>query len=147
MIDDVTWAALALVLTALGGAWTFYAWRNRGAAAAVRGLALTMLPPAAYLTGTLKMFGRIVDAIVDWATAVVFSPSVWLGIVLAGVSVLLFGTARVMSSRGKGGAKPKSEETRGEPTKSLPASSGRAEPAIDDDLADIEAILKRRGIS
>lgn len=146
MIDDVTWAALTLVLTALGGAWTFYAWRNRGATAAVRGLALTMLPPAAYLTGTLKMFGRIVDAIVDWATAVVFSPSVWLGIVLAGVSVLLFGTARVMSSRGKGDAKPK-DAPRSEPTKSLPASSGRAEPAIDDELADIEAILKRRGIS
>lgn len=145
MIDDVTWAALTLVLTALGGAWTFYAWRNRGATSAVRGLALTMLPPAAYLTGTLKMFSRIVDAIVDWATAVVFSPSVWLGIVLFGISVLLFGTARVMSSRGKGGAKPKA--TRDEPAKSLPASSGRAEPAIDDELADIEAILKRRGIS
>ncbi|WP_109508932.1 cellulose synthase [Nocardioides speluncae] len=147
MIDDVTWAALTLVLTALGGAWTFYAWRNRGAASAVRALALTMLPPAAYLTGTLKMFGRIVDAIVDWATAVVFSPGVWLGIVLFGISVLLFGTARVMSSRGKDDKPHPKQALGGEKAKSLPASSGGGEPAIDDDLADIEAILKRRGIS
>ena len=73
-MDDVTWGALALVLTMLGGFYTWWAYRNRGATPALRALALTLLPAAAWLTGTLKMFTRIVDAVVDWATDLVFSP-------------------------------------------------------------------------
>ena len=67
------------MLTALGAAWTWYAFRNRGAASGLRGAGLTLLPPAAFLTGTLEMFTEIGGSVVDWATSLVLSPIVWAG--------------------------------------------------------------------
>jgi hypothetical protein len=138
-VDEVTWLALTAVLTALGAAWTWYAFRRRGAASGLRGAGLTLLPPAAYLTGTLEMFTEIGSAVGDWATSIVLSPVVWAGIVLAGLSVVLIGTSAALRDR---------ERARGQRTAELPpAQEKRGEPAIDDDLADVEAILKRRGIT
>jgi hypothetical protein len=139
-VDDVTWAALTAVLTALGAAWTWYAFRNRGAASGLRGAGLTLLPPAAWLTGTLEMFTEIGGSVADWATHLVLSPVVWAGIVLSGLSVVLLGSSAALRERGRGG-KPQDPKA---------LNSGRAprgEPAVDDDLDDIEAILKRRGIT
>jgi len=153
-VDDVTWGALAFVLTVLGGGYTWWAFRHRGVVAGTRGAALTLLPPAAWATGTLKMFSRILDAIVDWATHLVFSPLVWFGIVLAGLSVLLFGVSGFARARGLGAAPKKLGEGRRPKQAAAPstagelgASRGRPAPAIDDDLSDIEAILKKRGIT
>lgn len=147
-MDEVTWAALTAVLTALGAAWTWFAFRRRGVASGLRGAGLTLLPPAAYLTGTLEMFTEIGGSVLDWATSLVFSPLVWAGIVLAGLSVLLLGSASALRARGRGAA-PAVTHSQEKP--GLPRSSKRGEPAIggseDPDLADIEAILKRRGIS
>jgi hypothetical protein len=154
-VDDVTWGALAFVLTVLGGSYTRWAYQNRGLTAATRGAALTLIPPAAWATGTLKMFTRIGDAIVDWATHLVFSPLVWLGIVLAGVSAMLFGVAGFLHRRELGGApektpkKPAKKSVQQTPKQpgALNAPDSRPRPAIDDDLSEIEAILKKRGIS
>ena len=138
-MDEVTWLALTAVLTAVGAAWTWYAFRHRGAASGLRGAGLTLLPPAAFLTGTLEMFTEIGSAVGDWATSVVLSPVVWAGIVLAGLSVVLIGTSAALRDR---------ERARGRRTGELPpAKEPRGELAIDDDLADVEAILKRRGIT
>jgi hypothetical protein len=147
-VDEVTWAALTTVLTAIGAAWTWYAFRHRGLASGLRGAGLTLLPPAAFLTGTLEMFSEIGGSVVDWATSVVLSPMVWAGIVLTGISVVLLGSSAYLRERGRGGppGEPK-QAGAGADRAALPPSSGRAEPAIDDDLADIEAILKRRGIT
>lgn len=149
-VDDVTWAALALTLTLLGGIWTWTAYRRRGAPAALKGAGLTLLPIAAYLTKTLQMLTEIGDAVVDWATSLVFSPVVWVGVVLAGVAVLLFGAGRVLEQQR--GPQPTSrngsETPQKTPRKTLPAAQQRrGEPAIDDDLAEIEALLRKRGIS
>lgn len=152
-MDEVTWAALAAVLTALGGAWTWYAFRHRGVASGLRGAGLTLLPPAAFLTGTLEMFTEIGGSVLDWATSLVFSPIVWAGIVLAGLSVVLLGTSAALRDRGLGSTpeeKPGRQPRQASGRRSageLPPASGRGEPAIDDELADIEAILKRRGIT
>lgn len=140
-MDDVTWAALTAVLTALGAAWTWYAFRHRGVAAGLRGAGLTLLPPAAWLTGTLEMFTEIGGSVADWATHLVLSPIVWAGIVLAGLSVVLLGSSAMLRERGRGG----------KPGDAPPALSGssppRNQPVVDDELDDIEAILKRRGIT
>ncbi len=136
--------ALAVALTVCGGLWTWYAARNRGAASATRGAALTLLPGAAYLTGTLEMFGEISSSVADWATGFVFSPLVWLGIAMAGVAVVLFGVSGRLSGSGEEAPKPKPSRKE---RKALPPSSQKGAPAIDDDLADIEAILKKRGIN
>lgn len=148
-MDDVTWAALTAVLTALGAAWTWYAFRNRGAASGLRGAGLTLLPPAAWLTGTLEMFTEIGGSVADWATHLVLSPIVWAGIVLAGISVLLLGSSAMLRGRDEGSAGGSSRATSGtaEPSALGGGTAPRSKPVIDEDLDDIEAILKRRGIT
>lgn len=151
-MDEVGWQALALALTIAGGGWTWYAARNRGTVSALRGAGVTLLVPAAYLTGTLEMGGEVVSAVADWATGFVFSPMVWVGLALAGLGVLLLVVAGWMA--GRDGAAPEVDRRR---TDRLPRSSrepqaegrggGKGAPAIDDDLADIEALLRKRGIT
>ena len=149
-MDEVTWAALTAVLTALGAAWTWYAFRHRGAASGLRGAGLTLLPPAAWMTGTLEMFTEIGSSVADWATHLVLSPIVWAGIVLAGLSVLLLGGSAMLRERQReGGGSPREPRsaTGAEERPALGRTARRDEPVIDEDLADLEAILKRRGIT
>jgi hypothetical protein len=144
-MDDVTWAVLTLSLTAVGGIYTWFAYQRRGLAAGLKGAGITVLPLAAYLTKTLQMFTRVVDAVADWATSLVFSPAVWLGVILAGVGVVLFGAGRWLDARR--GGEPKAAR-KSASTGELPAAKrSRTEPVVDDDLADIEALLKKRGIT
>ena len=146
-MDDVTWAALTAALTVLFGLYTVWAFRQRGAAAGTRGLALTLLPAAAWLTGTLRMFTRIADAIADWATSLVFDPRVWSGTALAGLSVVLWLVGGYLHGRNAQRAATPTELSGGT-SKSLPRAqaSGPAAP-VDDDMADIEAMLRKRGIT
>ena len=147
-IDSSTWQAVGVTLSVVGLLISMLVWRRRGPAAGLRGVAWSLLPAAAGLTGTLRMLWQVGDDVASWAVRLVFSPLVWSGIVLAGVSVVLFGVSRAMRSRGVGG-RPKAS---GKDT-SLPA--GRSAPAAapapkaaaqDDDMDDIEAILRKHGI-
>ena len=139
-MDEVTWGALTLTLTALGAVWTWLAFRRRGLAAGLRGAAFTLLPPAAFLTGTLEMFTEIGGSVADWATHLVFSPMVWLGIVLAGVSVVLFVVSGALRSRQLSAGETGPRELKAPDQK-------KAGPVVDDDMAEIEAILRKRGIT
>jgi hypothetical protein len=140
-VDDAAWAALTLSLTVAGGIWTWFAFRNRGLASGLRALGFTLLPLAAYLTNTLQMFTGIATEIGDWASHLVFSPVVWLGIALAGVSVVLIGVSGRLRTRQVGSA----PEAKAVPTTG-PGGKGRPALAEDDDMADIEALLRKRGI-
>ena len=148
-MDDVTWAALTAVLTALGAAWTWYAFRNRGVASGLRGAGLTLLPPAAWLTGTLEMFTEIGGSVADWATHLVLSPIVWAGVILAGLSVLLLGGSAMLRGRADESDDGAPGATSGTAERSAlgRGTTPRSKPVIDEDLDDIEAILKRRGIT
>jgi hypothetical protein len=140
-VDDVAWGALTLGLTLLGGIYTWFAYQRRGLTAGMRGAAITLLPLAAYLTKTLKMFTRIADAVADWAASLVFSPVVWLGVVLAGMSVVLFGVSGAIDRR-RGPRDDTPKKVKG--TKARPVEGSTP---VDDDMADIEAILRDRGIT
>lgn len=145
--------ALAVALTVAGGIWTWLAFRRRGLRSGVRALGVTLLVPAAYLTGTLRLLGRVVDAVIDWATRLVFSPSVWIGFVVAAVAALLLFVAGQLPRRERGStrasrrraARPAPEAPR--PVSSGPARGGDTLADDDDDLADVAAILKKHGIS
>ena len=147
-MDETTWGALALVLTLLGGAGTVWAFRNRGAAVGLRALAVTLLVPAAWATGTLKMFSAMVGAVVDWVTDFVFSPMSWIGIILAGLAAVLYVAGGVARSRGVGAGPSGSSAKPGQAApKELPRGrAAKSQPVIDPELAEIEALLKRRGI-
>lgn len=152
-VDNVTWLAMALMLTALGGIGTVWAFRSRGLASAVRWLAWTLLPMAAYATGTLKLAGEVADDVGRWAGRLVFNPLMWSGVILAGVAVVLFGVSGVLSRRGigTGGRKAPVEGRAAGETGEVKAAKapGKKTAAIgnDKDMDDIEAILRKHGIS
>lgn len=151
-MDGATWAALTATLTLLGLAWTWIAFRRRGTTAALRAVGFTLLPVAAFLTGTLEMFTEIAGSVTDWATSLVFNPVTWTGIGLGGLGIVLIVLAGVLRDRQLARAAGSSpDEVTGAPRrKAVPeASSTRAprqEPVVDDEMAEIEALLKKRGI-
>lgn len=157
-VDSTTWAALALILTILGAAWSWYAWRRRGIAAGLRGLAWTLVPVAAWLTGTLRLAANILSDVTDWAARLVFSPTVWLGVIVAGVAVVLWFASGALLARGigtRGEVRTPKEPRRvraaaepGEPALKKPArrKTKADDPDDPDNMNDIEAILKRHGI-
>lgn len=146
-IDDVTWQVLTVVLTLLGLVTSVVLWRRRGAASGVRGVAWSLLPLAALLTGTWRLLWEIGDAVVSWGVRFVFSPMVWLGVSIAGVSLVLFVAAAAMRHRGVGTQPRAVRSSEGRKTKAVTTGAKGSDPALDDELADIEAILKRRGIT
>ena len=142
-VDDVTWGAAALALTVAGGLYTWWAYRRRGVVPGVRGIALTLLPAAAWLTGTLELAGDVAAAVGRWSARLVLSPSFWVGVSLAGVSALLFLVTGVVGARSGSGRQVESGAA-----KPLGKRSGSPGPATepDDEFGDIEAMLRRRGI-
>lgn len=147
-MDDVAWGALALALTLVFGCVTWVRAQRHGTASALRWSGITLLPLAAYFTHTLRLLGRIGTAISDWAIGFVWNPFVWLGLVMAVVGFVLIG----VSARVPGGARPKRAETTDRPARRAPAGRptkqvGGADLGLGDDLDDIEAILKKHGIS
>jgi hypothetical protein len=139
-MDDAAWLSLAIVLTVLAAGWTWFAARRRGPASAVRGAAITLLPAAAHLTGTLELAMRVGEAVGDWAAGLVLRPTVWVGLALGGLAVLLFLLSGFLRTRGTA---PDQQPER----RATEANRAKGAPAIDDDLGDIEAILKKHGIS
>src|SRR5271165_7693627 len=88
--NSIAWLPLTAGLTAIGMILSYYAYRRRGLRSAVRWAAVSLLPIAAYLTGSIEMFWKIGAAIGDFAKGFVLSPRVWSGIALAGLAVVLF---------------------------------------------------------
>ncbi len=162
-LDSTTWAALALVLSLVGVVLSWVAWRRRGVAAGIRGLAWSLIPIAAWLTGTLRLLANVINDVVAWGARLVFSPVVWLGIVVAGVAAALWVVSGVMRARGIGVREPvagrslrRSRRARAvdagaagsagsKGAKRAPTGSRKGADDIED-LDDIEAILKRHGI-
>lgn len=155
--DKVAWFPLCAGLTGLGLVASWLAWRRRGVAAGMRGAAWSLLPLAAYLTGAVKMLWRIGTAIADWVGGFVFSPTVWSGVVVAALALVLFmlsGTLRRRTpTRGRAAQPPASDATasrRGVSSadrRAVEPARKQAAAAPDDDFSDVEEILRRRGIS
>jgi len=142
--DSAAWGALAFALSTLLGVVTFFQWRRSGLAAGLRGAGWTILPVAAWLTGVLELAFDIADSVGHWAIHLVFSPVVWLGIVLGGVSVVLFGASALLGRRAAPAGAHDETPALGRPK----SKGGRPSGGVfDDDLGDIEAILRKHGIS
>lgn len=150
-MEGTTWAALTAALTVAGAIWTWIAFRRRGAANGLRALGFTLLPAAAWLTGTLEMVVEIAGSVTDWATGLVFNILTWSGIGLAGLAVVLFLVSGFIRDRQLARAQaggPASSPSPSTSRRELPATSERSKGGspIDDEMADIEALLKKRGI-
>jgi hypothetical protein len=145
------WAGpVFLVVTLVGLILSAIAWRKKGARSGIRGIAWSLLPIAAWLTHALGLIGHIVSAIVQFAGLFAFSPKTWLGVILVGVSALLFLiSGGIPFARSRKKHKDQRGGSGGQPSASVPATRKQAavpaEP--DDDLSDVRDILKKHGIS
>jgi len=157
------WLLVCSGLTGLGSAASLAAGRRRGAGAGLRGVAWSLLPMVAYLTGVAGLLWKLGTAVSDWALGFVFSPKVWpcragrAGRVLFLVSGPLRRRAPAKSaSTGKGGRwsrRPVCARCRPPRPKTRPKTRPKARPkpalvqASTRKFADVEEILRRRGIS
>jgi hypothetical protein len=155
---------VGLTLLGLIGSWA--AWRRRGVASGVRGVAWSLLPVSLYLTGLLELVWDVVRSAVSWVTHLIFSPTVWAGVALFGVSVVLYvvsGVARGRTGNSKSekaqkkpaspagelsatGPEPASATTAKAAKPSKPAKQ-KAKQQESSEFDEIEDILKRHGIN
>jgi hypothetical protein len=84
----------------------------------------------------------------SWATGLILSPSVILGTALFVLSLVLFAISTRLSPRG-GRRAPDSKAVPGSPRPAVTnGEAARGRPAVGDgDLEDIEALLRKHGIS
>jgi hypothetical protein len=148
-------------LTAAGLVLSYFRWRRKGPRAGYRLAAWSLLPLAAYLTGTVTLISRVSTAVVNFGGSFVFSTKTWAGVVLAGLAVAMLLTSGGIPLTGRrkakkaaraaaqpaaaGGGNGKAALGPGSAKAGKKAKRGAA-PA-DDDLADVEEILRRHGIS
>jgi hypothetical protein len=169
-----TWSsiggAVCVAVTVLGLLLSWRVWRKKGVTRGLRAVAWSLLPLGAYLTHSVKLIGRLVQAVVLFAGSFVFSPLAWAGVVVLGISVVLFLASgglpllnwRKARERRKLAAQAKADGSgahvgqvagpAGEANGGQRAAvaSRRKTPvpgaADDDDMGDIQEILRRRGI-
>ena len=121
--DKIAWLPLCGGLTGLGLVLSYLAYRRRGLGSGLRWAAWSLLPIAAYLTGSIEMFWKMGVAIGDFAKGFVFSPKVWSGIALAGLAVVLFVVSGPLRRRRVGqGQDRQAAESGAGPARAPPAS-------------------------
>jgi len=125
---------ISLAITALGLFASYGVYKRRGTASGMRGAAWSLVPMAAYMTG-----------LTGFITGLVFNPLRWAGVILAAVAAVLYVTSGVALRRREAAAPQKAAKggsAKGEVEQRRPAAASG-----DSDLDDIEAILRKRGIS
>jgi len=163
-VFGVEWWPVAGALTLIGFVPTVLLWRRRGAGAGMRMLGVSLLPGAIVLVGLQGVLKELWNAVFRFATNLLFSPQIWVGVGMGVVGVLfiLIGnrlTVRKLKEVGStttvggtkpavsGGAKAKS----GSPAKQVSAkrdtSKNMKKPTGLEGMDDIDEILKRRGIN
>jgi hypothetical protein len=148
---DTVLLPLCVGLTLLGVIATGIAWRRGNKGRVVQGVGLALAPIALYFSGVLRLLWNGIVAVGSWAAKIIFSPAVWFGLSLLGLCLVLWVVGGFLARRfpAKKPAQVASTSTAG----SLPAPSrGGAKvrqpqkAPIDEDMAEIEALLKSRGI-
>lgn len=168
--DQIVSLPLCAGLTGLGLVLSYFVMRRRGLGSGLRAAAWSLLPLAVYLTGSVKMFWKIGVAIADFAKGFVFSTEVWSGIAVAGLAALLFVVSgplrRRQGKRGQPGQDqqavgaatsrtagreiaPRTASVATTPSAQTPVKARKGKNAADDDddLGDVEDILRRHGIT
>ena len=156
---DTVLLPLAAGLTLLGLLVAILAGRRGNKGRMLQGIGLALAPLALYLSGLLRLLWDGVVAVVRWASGVVLSPPVWAGLALLALCLVLWVVggfvARRTPKRSRADRKAAAGSATG--TKAVAGRPGaqarqggaaqqKPAPAQDDDMAEIEALLKSRGI-
>ena len=157
--SDVVLLPLCLGLALIGVIVAGVAWRKGSRGRVVQGVGLALAPVALYFTGLLRLVWDAVVALVGWATSIIFTPSMWFGISLLGLCVVLWVVGGLVTRRTASkpagpvtssakpavGAGRPATAAKPAPTKTAKAKAPAQE--VDPEMAEIEAILKNRGIN
>jgi hypothetical protein len=154
--------AVCVGVTVVGLLLSWLIWRKKGATRGMRAAAWSLLPLAAYLTHSVLLLGRIVNAVVRFAGAFVFSPKAWAGIAVVGIAAGLFLVSgglpllnwrkarerRKLATQAAQADGAVGQANGSQPTAAVASRSKAPVPkaAEDDDMGDIQEILRRRGI-
>jgi hypothetical protein len=166
-----TWLNIAtgttcLIVTIVGLILSAWAWKAKGPRSGMRGVAWSLLPIVMYLTGAIRLVGRLGSAIVSFAGSFVFSPKAWFGVILFFLAALLFmvsGGIPLLQGGRKKDRRQKQREARklrehdaamqarsgvpaARPQADMPPPAPQPGQAPEDDLSDVQDILRRRGI-
>jgi len=160
---DVVLLPLCIGLGLVGVVVALIAFTRGRRGRALQGLAFALGVVALYLTGLLRLLWDAVVAVVRWATGNVFDLTAWIGFGALALAVVLWVVGGVVARRTRRRTKAVAADGKGQrqvgagPAAAAPAgrTSGKAQaagrapaqqPAQDDDMAEIEALLKSRGI-
>ncbi len=158
-------ATLCAALTAGGLAISVVTAYRRRFLAATRTAAVSLLPLGLALAGLVTLGRKVGTAVADWAADLVLKPTVWTGFGVLACSALLFMITRLVSGRSSRGGRVDGAGAGAVAAPSAPtaASGGTDRPALPagrpaakrrsgsggsglSEFADVEEILKRRGI-
>jgi hypothetical protein len=145
---DTVLLPLCVGLTLLGVIATGVAWRRGNKGRVVQGIGLALAPIALYFSGLLRLLWNAIVALGSWASKIIFSPAVWFGLSLLGLCIVLWVIGGFIGRRSSAA---KSKEVSAQSAASaLPpkkaGKAGRSQPPVDEEMAEIEALLKSRGI-
>jgi len=159
---DTVLLPLCVGLTLLGVIATGIAWRRGNKGRVVQGVGLALAPIALYFSGLLRLLWDAIVAVGNWASKIILSPAVWFGLSLLALCLVLWVVGGIVArrsptakSKSKAVAKAdgKQQSLPGQSAKTQSAraqsTSGKAAknaPPVDDEMAEIEALLKSRGI-
>jgi hypothetical protein len=160
---DVVLLPLCIGLGLVGVVVALIAFTRGRRGRALQGLAFALGVVALYLTGLLRLVWDAVVAVVRWATGNVFDLTAWIGFGALALAVVLWIVGGVVARRSRRRAKAVAADGKTQPRvgagqaavapagrtagKAQPAGRAPAkQPAQDDDMAEIEALLKSRGI-
>ncbi|MCF2529003.1 hypothetical protein [Yinghuangia soli] len=163
----VVTGAVCAALTGLGLVLAVRAVQQDSYLRATRWVGLALIPTGLFLTGLATLGRRVVDATADWATDLVFGMRAWAGVAVLVVAFSLLLLVRTLGSRRSGdagsgaaadpaglsgasgrsltGAAPAAGAAAPKPAKQPRARRGSSSGA-GDEFAEIEEILRRRGI-
>jgi membrane protein implicated in regulation of membrane protease activity len=100
--------------------------------------------------GGFLLIGAAAIGIIGFLAGLVLNPLAWLGIVALGIAGVLFVAGQRLEGRSAG--RKAADAPDGTATKAVKGKQARAveskkaQSAVDDDMAEIEEILRRRGI-
>ncbi len=133
------WLPWVVGLSAFAVWMALSAWRRGEHARAARRFGWAIAPWAAWLLGLFTLGWRVGDAFGDWGQRFVFNPAAWLGFIAGGVAVVLLWAGYRFGGDAEG------DETESPRKRRRAVESGSGSGS--DEFADIEAILKKRGIT
>lgn len=154
----ITICLMTLIAAATVGFWA----RNHSARPIVGGIGFLLVPLGLYLTGLTRLTYNGVLSLIAWAQRTVWDTAMTWGAGLLGFGIVLVVVAGFMAAKPRKAVEPKAATSAVASGTSRPAVAGRpatgspaaaapqakpgAKPAVDPEDAEIEALLRKRGI-